>query len=105
MNLLEIENKAVSALYGLLKKYKMKPLELSMHTMITPARLSEIFANKRRITADSDLRLTTFFKLKRGYFLKLQIDYDLDLKESQIADSLEKIKNIDEVIRAHGADI
>lgn len=99
MNLLEIENKAVSEVYKLLKKYGMKPMELSVHIGITPARVSEVLTNKRRVTADTDLRLCHFFNLKNGHFLKLQLDYDLALKELQIGDKLEKLKTIDELIR------
>lgn len=58
--------------------------ELSMsqnflaHKVGVPAnRIHDIVRGRRRITADTDLRLSRFFNLSEGYWLRLQNAYDL----------------------------
>ncbi len=99
MKLLEIENKAVSEIKRLMAKYGLNQLEVAMHTQIHAPRLSEIFANKRRVTPDADLRLCKFFKLKDGHFLQLQNLYDLEKSRMKIADRLDNIRTVDEIVR------
>jgi len=40
-------------------------------------RIHAIVKGRRRITADTDLRLSKFFSLSEGYWLRLQISFDL----------------------------
>jgi addiction module HigA family antidote len=44
---------------------------------VSPRRINEIVLGKRGITADTDLRLARYFGMSDGFFLGLQIDYDL----------------------------
>ncbi len=99
MKTLEIENKAVIELKKFMKKYELSGLDVALHTMLHTPRLSEIFSGKRRITADTDIRLCTFFKLQPGHFLKLQIEYDVNMAYIKGEDKLSKIKTVDEVIK------
>jgi addiction module HigA family antidote len=66
----------------------LKPLSLSAYklakvTKIPQTRISEIIKGKRRITADTALRLSKFFGNSAKFWLGLQDDYDLE--ESKIA--------------------
>lgn len=45
------------------------------------SRIQEILYDKRRITADTDLRLCKYFGMSNGLFLRVQMD--LDLREAQ----------------------
>jgi antitoxin HigA-1 len=54
-------------------------------------RINEIVLGQRAITADTDLRLTTYFGLSEGYFLGLQTDYDLRVKRRELAKELAAI--------------
>ena len=55
-------------------------------------RIHAIIKNERSITADTDLRLCKFFGLSEGYFLRLQIAYELLEAKRNVSDSIEKIK-------------
>lgn len=68
---------------------------LALGIGVQSIRISEILNNKRRITADSDLRLTKFFKLPEGHFLKLQTSHDLALTKQKISSKLKSIKPYD----------
>jgi len=61
----------------------MLPLEISQNKLgkelaISPRRINEIIHGKRRVTADTALRLSVYFGNSPSFWLGLQIDYDLD---------------------------
>lgn len=65
---------------------------LSKSIHIPQTRISEIIHGKRRITADTALRLSKYFGNSAQFWLGLQNDYDLE-EESKIKyDELETIK-------------
>ena len=53
-------------------------------------RINEIVLGKRRITADTALRLARFFDTSPQFWLGLQMDYDLDITADALADRLER---------------
>ncbi len=60
----------------------MKPLDLSAyklaHSICVPvSRIQDILHNRRKITADTSLRLSRFFGVSERYFLDLQNDIEL----------------------------
>jgi addiction module HigA family antidote len=74
----------------------LKPMDLSQNalaraTHVPPRRINEVVLKKRSITADTDLRLTKYFGLSEGYFLGLQMDFDLLEKRRQIEKELSTI--------------
>lgn len=61
----------------------MKPLNISAYKLskdivIPQTRTSEIIKGKRRITADTALRLSRYFGNSAKFWLGLQTDYDLE---------------------------
>ena len=69
------------------------PMHLSQNKIATdigvpPRRINEIVHGKRRITADTALRLAHYFKMSPQFWLGLQMDYDLDVEEDRLADRL-----------------
>ena len=61
----------------------MKPLGISQNRLgrelgVSPRRINEIVNGKRRITADTALRLSAYFGNSACFWLSLQMDYDLD---------------------------
>ncbi|MEM6738336.1 MAG: HigA family addiction module antitoxin [Bacteroidota bacterium] len=78
-----LENMNISA-YGLAKA-----------TFIPQTRISQILKGKRRITADTALRLSKFFGTTAKFWLGLQDDYDLEEEKSDKMDLLKEIKSID----------
>jgi addiction module HigA family antidote len=60
----------------------IKPLNLSINRLardigVPPGRISNIVNGKRSITADTALRLGTYFGVSPEMWLNLQTDYDL----------------------------
>ncbi len=77
----------------LLKEF-LKPMNLSQNKLalairVPARRINEIVHGKRRITADTALRLAKYFKMSPQFWLGLQMDYDLDVAEDHLADRIE----------------
>ena len=58
------------------------PLELSQNALanaigVPSNRINAIIRGQRSVTADTDLRLTKYFGLSKGYFLRLQNNFEL----------------------------
>lgn len=75
----------------------LKPMALTQYRLakeigVSQRRIGEIIAGKRAITADTDLRLCRFFGLSNGWWLHLQVDYDMELAKEALAKTLAKIK-------------
>lgn len=61
----------------------LKPMGLSQNRLaldigVPPRRINEIVLEKRRITADTALRLARYFGTSPQFWMGLQTDYDLD---------------------------
>jgi addiction module HigA family antidote len=72
----------------------LKPMELSQHRLalsigVDARRINEIVLKKRRVTADTALRLSRFFGTTPQFWMGLQSDYDLDVAEDELGDRLE----------------
>lgn len=55
-------------------------------------RIHAIIKGQRSITADTDLRLCKFFGLSEGYFLRLQLDYELMEAKKSLMNKIAKIE-------------
>jgi antitoxin HigA-1 len=74
----------------------LKPLgvtayRLAKATKIPITRVSEIIKGRRRVTADTALRLSTFFGNSPRFWLGLQNDYDLEEGQAKIQGDLKEI--------------
>jgi len=54
-------------------------------------RIGEIVAERRSITADTDLRLCKFFGLSEGYWLRGQAHYDTEVAKDALRKQLKLI--------------
>lgn len=73
----------------------LKPMELSQNRLaldirVPARRINEIVHGKRRITADTALRLARYFGTSPQFWMGLQMDYDLDIATDELADRLDK---------------
>lgn len=59
-----------------IKPNKLPLSELALQTGIPEGELTSIIDDSGTITEDIDLKLTKFFKLSKGYFTRLQKDFD-----------------------------
>jgi len=73
------------------------PLEISAYRLskeigIPQTRISQIIKEQRRITADTALRLSSYFGNSAKFWLGLQDDFDIENELSAKKEELEKIK-------------
>ncbi|WP_066759384.1 HigA family addiction module antitoxin [Crocinitomix algicola] len=81
----------------ILKEEFLLPLGISAYklakeTFMPQTRISEILKGRRRITADTALRLSKFFGTSPKFWLGLQDDYDLEEEQFEVQKELEQIK-------------
>ncbi len=75
----------------------LNPLNISAYRLskeigIPQTRISQILKKKRRITADTALRLSNYFGNSAKFWLGLQDDFDIENELLTKKDELEKIK-------------
>lgn len=80
----------------ILEEEFLKPLGISKYRLakeidVPAGRIGQIIANKRSITADTDLRLCKFFGLSNGYWLRAQAAYDTEVAAHELAEELDQI--------------
>jgi len=63
---------------------------------VPPRRINEIILGKRKITADTDLRLCRYFGIDPGFWLRLQIETDLDARGGLLREVLDHLPSLDE---------
>ena len=73
----------------------LKPMELSQNRLalnigVPPRRINEIVLGKRRISAETALRLARYFGNTAQFWLGLQSDYDLDVAAEEMGDRLKQ---------------
>lgn len=71
----------------------LEPMGISQYRLakslqVPPRRINEIIQGKRRISADTALRLARFFGLSERFWLNLQVRYDLEVEKDRLGDRL-----------------
>ena len=80
-----------------LKEEFLTPLGVSQNALaraisVSPRRVNEIVLGKRRITADTALRLSRFFSMSEGFWMNLQDRYDREIARRELGKILSTIK-------------
>ncbi len=73
----------------------LQPLEISQYRLakdigVPTRRINEIVLGKRRITADTALRLARYFGLSERFWMNLQSRYDLEMEKDRLSDRLDR---------------
>ena len=73
----------------------LQPLKISQYRLakemgVPVRRINEIVLGKRRITADTALRLARYFGLSERFWMNLQTRYDLEVEKDRLRDRLER---------------
>ena len=79
--------------YEFLKPLEITAYRLSKDLNIPQTRISEIIKGKRRITADTALRLSKYFGNSAKFWLGLQDDYDIEEEKESKESELNEIKH------------
>ena len=74
----------------ILREEFLKPLHLSMNKLaldlrVPVTRVADIVNERRGITADTALRLARYFQNAPAFWMNLQVRYDLEVAEEEIA--------------------
>jgi addiction module HigA family antidote len=64
--------------------------KLALAMRVPARRINEIVHGRRRITADTALRLARFFGTSAQFWLGLQLDYDLDVTQDEVGEQIER---------------
>lgn len=83
----------------ILREEFLEPLEVNDYALakairVPQTRISAIVNGRRRITADTGLRLARFFGMSESFFTGLQADYDLALAKDRLADRADDARQI-----------
>lgn len=78
----------------------LKPMDISQNQLaisigVHARRINEIVLRKRRVTAETALRLARYFGNSAQFWMGLQADYDLDVAADELGERL------DREVRAH----
>ncbi len=73
----------------------LKPVGLSQNRLsldigVPARRINEIVLGRRRVSADTALRLARYFGNSPQFWLGLQSDYDLDITEDELGNRLDR---------------
>jgi len=79
----------------LMEEY-LEPLGVTQHRLaiaigVPPRRINEIVHGKRRITADTALRMARYFGTSERFWMNLQGRYDLEIERDRLIDKLKEI--------------
>ena len=80
----------------------LEPLGVTQHRLavsigVPPRRINEIVHGKRRISADTALRLARYFGTSERFWINLQARYDLEIERDNLGSKLEEIKPLEVV--------
>lgn len=75
----------------------MAPLELSAYKLakdinVPVSRIQDILHDRRKVSADTSVRLGKYFGVSPRYFMNLQVDIDVRNIEHTMKEELEQIK-------------
>lgn len=71
--------------------YNLSAYRLAKEIDVPVSRIQDLIHDRRKITAETSIRLGKLFGLSETYFLKLQNDIDIRNAKLSISDSLSKI--------------
>jgi len=73
-----------------LKPMDMSQNRLAMNLGVPARRINEIVLQKRKITADTALRLAKFYGTTAEFWTGLQAQYDLDVASDELGERLDR---------------
>ena len=81
----------------ILREEFMEPMSISAYKLaqeihVPVSRIQDILHDRRKITADTSLRLAKFFGVSDKYFLDMQNDIDIRNLNVSLADDIAKIR-------------
>ena len=77
----------------------IKPMDITRYKLakdikVPATRIGEIIKGKRRITAETAIKLGHYFGMSAGFWINLQNHYDLEISRASLADELKTIPTL-----------
>lgn len=84
---------------AILREEFLEPMGITNYQLakaigVPQTRISAVVRGKRRISADTGLRLARFFNMSEDFWTGLQEDYDRELAKDHLGDALDAIHPI-----------
>ena len=81
----------------ILQEEFLRPMGLSQNQVaiaigVPARRINEIVLGKRRLTADTALRLGAFFGMDAQFWINLQSHYDLEIARDKLGERLSEVR-------------
>ena len=73
-----------------LKPMKISQYRLALDIGVPPRRINEIVHGKRSISANTALRLSSYFGMSERFWMNLQARYDIEVEKDRLAGRLER---------------
>ena len=83
-----------------LKPFGISQNRLALDIHVPARRINEIVLGKRGVTPDTALRLAKYFHMSPQFWLGIQMDYELDVAEDEIAEKINREVQEFEIITA-----
>ena len=73
----------------------LRPLDMTQYRLardlkVPQTRIAAIVKGRRRISADTALRLSRYFRMSDRFFVNLQAHYDLEVEKMRLGKTLER---------------
>ena len=91
-------------LEGFLQPMNISQNKLALAMRVSARRINEIVHGRRRITADTALRVARFFGTSAQFWLGLQLDYDLDVAQDEVGAQIEQDVRVYDAALSNGVD-
>ena len=91
-NLIELSTPGEVLKEEFLEPMGITPYALAKGILVDPPRVDAIIKGRRRITADTAIRLSRFFGTTPGFWLNMQSRYDLETLMEEKGEELGKIR-------------
>jgi addiction module HigA family antidote len=89
---IDLLNYFAETLCETLDEWHESQIEIATATGIPPSHLSQMKKGKRRCTPEYDLRLSRYFGIEAGYWMRLQLSYELQRAERENREAITKIR-------------
>ncbi len=94
-NLIELSTPGEVLKEEFLDPLGITPYALAKGIFVDPPRIDAIIKGRRKITADTAIRLSRFFGTTSGFWLNMQSRYDLEMLMEEKGEEFRKIRQHD----------
>ncbi len=94
-NLIELSTPGEVLKEEFLDPLGITPYALAKGIFVDPPRIDAIIKGRRKITADTAIRLSRFFGTTRGFWLNMQSRYDIETLMEDKGEEFQKIRQHD----------